>query len=118
VILSGLLRTVAVLLVGGLVLFDGGAVAINHIQLEETARVAARAGAGALAGEGSHAVREAVVERLEQETGMTLADLTIERGQVAVTVARPAAVLVLDRVRPLASYAQGSASAAASPKTG
>lgn len=116
VILSGLLRIIGVLLVGGVLLFDGGAVVVNRVQLEEAARVAARAGAGALAGERSpYAAQQAVTQRLERQTGMTLEDLTIDRGWVTVTLGRPAAVLVLDRVGPLAAHAQGSASAIAGP---
>ena len=110
IILSGLLRTSALLLAMAIFLFDAGAVVVNRVQLDEAARTAARAGAVAWSEQGSrHAVEAAVNRRLAGERGMALETLAVAGSQIAVTLARPAPVLLLDRIGPLSRHAQGRA---------
>lgn len=119
VVLSGLLRLTVGLLALGVVLFDGGALLVNRVQLDEAARVAALSGARAWASHHSSAAVEAAVgQRLATHPGMALEGVAVTGGRVAVTVARPAAVLLLDRVGPLSRVVQGratSTSAAGAP---
>lgn len=110
VILSGLFRLVAGLLALGIVLFDSGAVVVNRLQLDEAARNAARAGAATWAEEGSAraaeaAVRAHVLDRVQVDVG----EVGFSAGHVVVTVSRPAPVLLLDRLGPIASWAEASA---------
>lgn len=114
VVLSGLLRTVLALLVVGLVLFEIGAVLVNRVQLDEAARVAAQAGAQGLAERGSQRVAEAAVQaRLGEERDVALDAVVVDAPRVTVTVSRPAPVLLLDRMGPLARYAVGRATVSA-----
>lgn len=112
VILHGLLRLVAGLLVLGLVAFEGGALLVNHAQLDETARQAARVGARAWASERSPAAVEAAVLRhLDGLDDVTLDRVAVDHDRVSVTVTRAAAVLLLDRIGPVSRHAQGRATA-------
>lgn len=110
IILSGLLRTSALVLAVALSLFDAGAVVVNRVQLDEAARTAARAGAVAWSEQGSRrAVEVAIARRLSGEQGMALEGLDVQSSEVAVTLTRPAPVLLLDHIGPLSRHAQGRA---------
>lgn len=116
IILAGLGRMLAGLLVLGTLLFDGGAIAVNRVQLEEAARVAARTGAVTWADQRStRAVERAVLEDLAGESGMVLDAVTVANARVQVTVSRPAAVLLLDRLGPLGKYAHASVTSVSEP---
>lgn len=110
VIIAGVLRLVGGLLLVGFVLFEGGALLINRVQLDEAARVAASVGARAWTAEHtSAAVTSAVEQRMAAHTGMALEGVTVENDRVAVTVSRPAPVLLLDHIPLLAHHANGRA---------
>lgn len=116
VILSGLGKMLAGLILLGVVLFDGGAVVVNRVQLDEAARSAARVGAVTWSQQGSsRAVERAVLGDLSGQSGMALDAVTVTDARVEVTVSRHAAVLVLDRLGPLARHVQGSATSVSGP---
>jgi hypothetical protein len=99
IIVDGLLRMVAGLLLVGLLCFEVGAVAINQVQLDGKAQDAARVGAEVW---DRHRDDELTRHAVEQEAGLLpdarVEAVTIEDPVVAVTVSRPAPVLVADRV--------------------
>lgn len=116
IILAGLGKTLAALLLLGTVLFDGGAIAVNRVQLDDAARSAARSGAVTWAAQRSTpGAEQAVLATLSSQSGMTLESLTVTDGRVEVTVSRRATVLILDRLGPLARHAHGSATSASGP---
>lgn len=98
VILGGLFKLVLALLAIGLVLFEVGAIAVNYVQLDSLAGDAARAGASTPPQQRTYAtVERAVLAELEG-SGARLEALEIEGETVAVTVSRPARVLLVDRI--------------------
>lgn len=110
VIISGLLKLVAGLLLFGVVLFDTGAVIVNRVQLDEIASATATSGARAWTEQRSTtAVHTAVEQRLARHATMTLEDVVVAEDHVAVTLSRTANVLLLGRLGPLSAYAQGQA---------
>lgn len=112
VIISGLLKLVVGLLLLGVVLFDTGAVIVNRVQLDETASATATSGARAWTAQRSTAaVHTAVQQRLARHATMTLEDVVVADDHVAVTLSRPANVLLLSRLGPLSAYAHGQATA-------
>lgn len=112
VIASGLLKLVAGLLMLGVVLFDTGAVIVNHVQLDEVAWATATHGARTWTAQRSTAaVHTAVQQRLARHASMTLEDVVVAEDRVAVTLSRPANVLLLSRLGPLSAYARGRATA-------
>lgn len=118
VIVSGVLKLLAGLLLLGLALYEGGALIVNQVQLDDAARLAAAAGAAAWAHEHSTAAVDGVVQRrLTRHTEMALESVAIEGDTVTVTVTRPAAVMLLDRIGPLSQYVQGRASSSSTPGT-
>lgn len=118
VIVSGVLKLLVGLLLLGLVLYEGGALVVNQVQLDDAARRAAAAGAAAWAYEHSTAAVDGVVQRrMTRHTEMALESVAIEGDTVTVTVTRPAAVMLLDRIGPLSHYAQGRASSSSTPAT-
>lgn len=106
---SGLLRIAAFVLALALVLFEAGAVAVNRIQLDDVGQEAARAGAFALRDQQSRrAVTQAAQEVVAFREGVVLDAVDIDGDAVTVTVSREAPVLVIDRIGPIASWAQAT----------
>ena len=114
IILDGLLRTIAGLLLIALVAFEVGAVVVNEVQLDGAAQRAAREGARALDGPASVEAVEAAADRAAAATnGAVVRDVVIDDDRVAVTVSREAPVLVADRIPPLRDRLLGTATARA-----
>lgn len=102
VILDGLLKTVAGLLVTALVVFEAGAIAVNHVQTHDAARSLAYTASVAMGENATHSrVTSAVEDAAEDHPGVVVRDVHTSSDAVAVTVARDPDVLVIDRVRPL-----------------
>lgn len=106
---SGLLKTIVVLAVIGVALYDGGAVLVNQFQLDEAAgdaiRIAAQDYGTHRSANGAETVANEVLEEL---TGAELSEFTVDEVGMRMTVGRPAPVLVLDRIPPLADWAHGA----------
>lgn len=104
VILDGLLKTVAALLLAALAVFELGAAGINQVQAREAARSSARAGAVALSdGAGAASVEAAIETAAAEHTGVVVAAVDVDATDVHVTVRRDPDFLVLDRIDPIAS---------------
>ncbi|HUH07259.1 MAG TPA: hypothetical protein VML96_05555 [Egibacteraceae bacterium] len=117
IILSGLLRMVAGLLLVGLALIETGAVAVNAVQLDEVATSAARAAAVAWRDHGSQLAAQDAAERaLAVESGVALETVSIASdGSATVTLHRDAAVLFLDRVPPARRFLRHAVTKSAQP---
>lgn len=114
IILEGLARTVGGLLLLALVAFEVGAVVVNAVQLDDAARRAARQAAGALETRGSLAAAEVAADDVAAELdGCHVADVALEEDGVAVTLTRPAPLLLAGRVGPIAERTVASATARA-----
>ena len=114
IILDGLLRTIAGLLLIALVAFEVGAVVVNEVQLDGAAQRAAREGARVLEGPASVGAVEAAADHAAAALkGAEVTSVDIDDDRVTVTVARPAPVLVVDRVPALRERLLGTASARA-----
>lgn len=100
VILGGLLKVVAALLLVGLVVYEAGAIAVNHFQIDDLAGQAVRAGAGTPQQQRTHATVERAVLAVLEGSDARLEELEVDGGQVVVTVSRAARVLILDRIPP------------------
>lgn len=114
IILEGLARTVGGLLLLALVAFEVGAVVVNSVQLDDAARRAAQEAAGALEARGTLAAAEVAADDVAAELdGCHVAEVALEEGGVAVTLTRPAPLLVAGRIGPIAERTVGSATARA-----
>ena len=114
IILEGLARTVGGLLLLALVAFEVGAVVVNTIQLDDAARRAARQAATALEARGSVSAAEVAADDVAAELDRThLAEVTVDQAEVAVTLTRPAPVVIAGRLGPVAELTVASATASA-----
>lgn len=114
IILEGLLRIVAGLLLVGLLVFEIGAVAINHVQLHAAARSSARVAAAAWVGHGSErAVAAALGAEPPELSGAVVRGFAIEEDAAVVALTRKAPVLVADRLPFLEPLLVGDVSARA-----
>jgi hypothetical protein len=100
IVSGGVVKAAVVLAIVGVSVFDGMALVINRIQLDDIAGSALRAGLQAW--ESPATVRSAVEARLEREEDVRLDDLEVSRDHVELTVSRPARTLVLHRIGPIA----------------
>jgi Flp pilus assembly protein TadG len=117
VILSGLMKIVLFLLIVFYLVFEIAAVTVNQVQLDDAAQTAARLGAQALRDRrGPAGAEEAVQQPLPDN--VTLEGISIAGDEVTVTATRAAAVLLLDRLGPLAQFATSTVTATAGPPTG
>lgn len=99
IILGGLVKMVASLLAGALILFEAGAVAINYVQVDDRARDAARAAAVAWNDIGRpEAVEAAAHNKAAELPGANVVAVEIADPVVMVTVSRAAPVLVADHL--------------------
>lgn len=115
IILDGLLRIVAGLVLTALLVFEVGAVVVNRVQLDGAAQEAARAGARAWDAGGSQARAEAAVhEAASKLPGAVVREWSVEPEAVKVTVSRQAPVLLIDRLEPIAERLDGDATFQAS----
>jgi hypothetical protein len=115
----GLVKLLVGLAVVGLVLFELGAVAVNHVQLDGLAERAARSAAASHA---TRPTRELTTARQGAEAAIAdephahLVDVTLQQdGRVAVTLSRPARVLVIDRIGFLEDFATAAITRSAAP---
>lgn len=114
IILEGLLRIVAGLLLSALVLFEIGAVVVNQVQVDSNAQVAARAGASAWADSGDRArTDQAIQSAVRRMPGATLTNFQIQENAIEVTVNRQAPVLLVHRLSFVEDHLMASAEARA-----
>lgn len=106
IIAAGLLKIVLVLLVFGLVVYEAGAVGVNYMQLDDLAGQAARAGASTPPQQRTAATVERAVLATLEGSGANLDAFEVTRDGVTVTVSRPARVMVVDHLGPLADLAR------------
>lgn len=96
-IIDGLVKLLVTLAVIGLVVFELCALAVGLFQLDALADDAAAA-ALAAADTGQDAAAAAAAASIASHAGATLTGIEVTAGEVRITVARPAPVLVIDRV--------------------
>lgn len=114
IILGGLLKTVAGVLLGALMAFEIGAVVVNHVQLDDRARGAARAAAVAWHEIGrEEAVQTAAFAEASTLQGASVIGIDIGDRSATVTVRRAAPVLVTDRIWFLRDHLVADATASA-----
>ena len=101
VLASGLLKLVTFLLALALVVFEAVAIAVNFVQLDDIAGEAVRSGA-------SVTQRERTEAHVERAVLAVLEELRMDAQSLEITVGRPARVLVLDRLGPLADLADNT----------
>lgn len=107
-LLSGLLKLLAFFAIVGLLIFEVGAIAVNRVQLDDAAGQAARAAAATA---GARRTRPDQLQEAAQSTlpeDVRLEAVSLEGQTVEVTVSRQAPVLVLDRLGPLADWAEAT----------
>jgi hypothetical protein len=111
----GLVKVLAALAVLAAMLFDGGAVLVNVVQVDEAAGDVARSAARDYAARGSPAGAEQVAMAVVADLrGAQLDDLEVDRAGLTVTVTRTAHVVLLDRLPLVADWAMASATKRAS----
>jgi hypothetical protein len=109
VLASGLVKLVTFLLAVALVAFEVVAIAVNYVQLDGIAGEAVRSGAAVSQNERTEAhVERAVLAVLAEHDDARLEELSMDRSALEITIGRPARVLVLDRLGPLADLAENS----------
>ncbi|MFO8075947.1 MAG: hypothetical protein ACQETV_00445 [Actinomycetota bacterium] len=114
IILEGLARTVGGLLLVALLAFEVGAVVVNAVQLDDAARRAARDAASALETRGSLAAAEVAADDVATDLDdCHVVEVALEEDGVAVTLTRPAPLMLAGRVGPIAEHTVGSATARA-----
>lgn len=102
VITGGLAKTVVVLALIGVALFDFGAVTVNALQLDDIAGSTLRLARQSYAETGRiEATTEAVQARLEREDEVRLEELAVDDGELVLTLGRPSATLLTHRIPPL-----------------
>lgn len=110
IILDGLLRMVAGLVLTALLVFEVGAVVVNRVQVDGAAQEAARAGARTWETSGSEARTESTVHEVAGKLpGAVVREWSVDGDVVQVTVSREAPVLLIDRVEPLRPRLEGEA---------
>lgn len=110
IILHGLMRTVAGLLVVGVIVFEVAAVTVNRVQLDDAARTAVSAAAQSWGqSKSTPAASQAALDSLSTQRGIALETFDVGDDILTVTLTRDASVLVLDQIGPLAPYAHASA---------
>lgn len=103
-----LVKTVLVLAVIGLVLFDGVAVMVNHVQTDDLAGRALRAAertSGSTSAARQTSAQEAAEQAVAEHRRATVEEVATAGGTLAVTVTQTAPVIWLDRVGPLEDWA-------------
>jgi hypothetical protein len=104
-----LIKIVAILAIIGVVVFDTGAVIVNHVQLDDVAQTTLRTTAQSArtgADRRPAALTQAAEQALDQASERAeLVEVTLESSRLRVTVRQDAQVLLLDRLGPLADLA-------------
>jgi hypothetical protein len=103
IVTGWLLRLVLIVVALAFVVFEGAAVAINTIAVEDAAREVARAAAVAYRG-GTFADADAAAEQAAVERGVELVDLIADRQEVTVWVRAEAGTLLVHELGPLARF--------------
>lgn len=106
-------KMLAALLLIGLAMFEAGAIGVNRIQLDDIAGKAIRAAARAYQDQSSRspaAVTVAVEGSLADHPQVRLVDVAVDPEGVSITISRTAPVLVVDRIGPLADWAEAEVS--------
>lgn len=103
IVTGWLLRLVAFVVVLAFVLFEGAAVAINAIAVEDAAREVARAAAVAYRG-GTFADADAAAERTADERGVEYVDLVADREELTVWIRAEAGTLLIHDIGPLERF--------------
>lgn len=99
IVAGGLVRLLAVTLLFALVVYEGGAIAVNRFQLDGMVADAARVGAFAWQQRGGAASTEqAVTARLEDETNIEILELSVQRDVLRLAISRRARTLVAHRL--------------------
>jgi hypothetical protein len=99
IIVAGLVKTVAALLMLGLVFFEIGAIIVNEFQLDGIGQDTARTAALVLRDQKSPISAQHAAERVvATHEDATLDGFSSDTRSVTVTVSRPARVLLIDRV--------------------
>lgn len=113
--LGWLVRISVTLLVVGLVAFDGVAVLVASLGVQDEAQRAARAASSAYVQSGSAAsAYEAAEADLSNRSGITPGSFSVAKdGTVSLEVERTASTLFLHRTERTAGYAEASATATA-----
>lgn len=116
IITAYLLRLVGGLAVAGLLLIETAAVAVNRMGLEEAVERAANHGAAAYIEHGSPAAAESAARRRLRRADVEPLEISAQAPAVTVTGTRPATVLLIDRLDPLADLVAPTSSARAPVK--
>jgi hypothetical protein len=114
----GLVKVALVLAVLGVVVYDAGAVVVNHVQVDELGQSALRAAVQrtqAPGGTAPAAVAEAAQAGLARSDRAELGAAVVDTAGVHVTVRQDARVLVLDRLGPLADLVTAEVTKTAVP---
>ncbi|QBI20017.1 hypothetical protein ER308_10905 [Egibacter rhizosphaerae] len=113
VIVDGLLKLIVALAVVGLLLFETGAVVVNTMQAETTARSVAQAGAAAVDGGTSDESLRELLRDTADENGAVVTRFRRHTDEVEATVRRPPDTVVLHRIDALLSLASPERAATA-----
>jgi hypothetical protein len=114
-----LLKTIAIICVIGVVLFDIGAVIVNHVQLDEATQNVLRETSATL--DTTAGRRPDVITATAQEAAARRSDRAVVEEAVldesgfTVTMSQEARVLLLDRLGPLSDYATARVTKSAEP---
>jgi hypothetical protein len=109
VITGGLVKLVVTIAVVAIVVFDGGAVVVNTVQLDGIAGAALRTARQTWADTLRVDATEAAVEaRLEPEEDVRLEELAVTGDELVLTIARPSRTLLAHRIPQLEPYTDRS----------
>jgi hypothetical protein len=113
-----LLKLLAILGVVGIILYETGAVVVNHVQADELGGAVLRAAvqqAESPQGRREGAITEAAETAVARSDRARLVEAALDGGEVRVTIEQDAQVLVLDRLGPLADLATATVTKTATP---
>lgn len=91
-------QLVAVLVVIGLLVFEGVAIAVANVTADDTAREVARAVRAEYRGGGDLDAASAIAEDIAAQRGTTFVSLEEDGDELVVTLSRPARTLVAHRI--------------------
>lgn len=103
IVTGWLLRLVAFVVVLAFVLFEGAAVAINAVAVEDAAREVARAAAVAYRS-GTFADADRAAEQTADERGVEYVDLVADHEELTVWIRSEAGTLLIHEVGPLERF--------------
>jgi hypothetical protein len=111
IITGWIFRLLIAFAIGGLALFETGAVIVNLVSTDSLASKVADAAAESYARDGSTTKARQACERRAEEAGAECIDVTVRRSTLSARVRKTASTLVVDKIGPLEKYATAEAEA-------